>query len=105
MIERKLLPYEFLVRWGKDGRISGQHIQYREFVVDGEEVIAERLGRAFPVIEDGDFPLSDILSELQISQSRSICELTRLVEELSDQLADERTARKLLEDQTGDSNA
>jgi hypothetical protein len=103
-IERKAFPYEFLVRWDKGGRISGQHIQYRELVVDDGEVIAERLGRAFPVIEDGDFPLSDILSELQISQARTISELTKLIEELNDQLADERTARRLIEDKISDIN-
>lgn len=67
-------PYEFLIRWNQDGTVSGQHIQYREIVKDTEtgEVYSDRPGNALPVTEGGDYPLNDVLSEIQVLQATEI---------------------------------
>ena len=60
--------YEFLVRWDRDGHLSGAHAQFR-FVTRDETgaVQGEFLGPAEPVAIAGaaGFPLADILSDMQ----------------------------------------
>lgn len=63
-------PYELLVRWGSDGRLSGAHVQFR-FVTTTEDgkPVGEFIGPPEPVGTAGQtgFPLSDILSDLTIA--------------------------------------
>lgn len=67
-------PYEFLIRWDQDGAVSGQHVQYREVVKDTEtgEIYSDKPGDALPITEMGDYPLSDVLAEVQILQAAEI---------------------------------
>lgn len=61
-------PYEFLARWGRDGRLAGAHAQFRYVTMaDDGTVLGEFVGAAEPVavMEAAGFPLSDILSPLQ----------------------------------------
>jgi hypothetical protein len=63
-------PYEFLVRWDRDGRLAGAHAQFRYVtVVDDGTVVGEFVGPAEPVAVAGGngFPLSDILDAVQIA--------------------------------------
>lgn len=63
-------PYELLVRWGSDGRLSGVHVQFR-FVTTTEDgkPIGEFIGPPEPVGTAGrsGFPLSEILSDLTVA--------------------------------------
>lgn len=62
-------PYEFLVRFDKDGKLAGAHIQFRTFVIDedGTTVLSEKVGDAQPVEMAGQtgFPLADVLADVQ----------------------------------------
>ncbi|MFC5311314.1 hypothetical protein [Azospirillum rugosum] len=58
--------YEFLVRWDRDGRLSGAHAQFRYVTRDEDgAVLGEFIGAAEPVAVAGadGFPLSDILDQ------------------------------------------
>ena len=69
-------PYEFLVRWDRAGRLSGAHTQFRYVTVDENgSVLGELIGAAEAVGVTG-FPLSDILSQLQIA-ALTECEAMR----------------------------
>lgn len=61
------LPYEFLARWDdKTGVFRGAHIQFIENVLDDTgEIIAQKLGPARSVGDGKDFPIADILSQMQ----------------------------------------
>lgn len=48
-IERKTVPYEYLVRFNADGSIRGQHIKYLDVLTDGGKVISEQEGGALSV--------------------------------------------------------
>ena len=63
-------PYEFLARWDRSGRLSGAHAQFRYVTTAGDgSVIGEFAGAAEPVAIAGaaGFPLSDLLSEMQVA--------------------------------------
>ncbi len=66
-------PYELLVRWNKDGTVSGAHVQFLESLTKDGALIYERVGEAIPVSMSGEagFPLADILSDVQISALRT----------------------------------
>lgn len=64
------LPYEFLVRWDRQGNLAGAHAQFR-FVTTDEAgtVIGEFVGPAEPVAVAGanGFPLAAVLTQEQIA--------------------------------------
>jgi hypothetical protein len=62
------LPYEFLARWDdKTGAFRGAHIQFIENVLDdGGNIVSQHLGQARSVGDAKDFPLADILSQVQV---------------------------------------
>lgn len=61
-------PYELLVRWDRDGKIGGAHVQWRYVIKDEDtgETVGETLTPAEPVaVASGKgFPLQDILSRI-----------------------------------------
>lgn len=59
------LPYEFLARWGADGRLQGCHVQWRYVVSDDNTTVSESLGDAEGVTSATSYPLSELLSALQ----------------------------------------
>lgn len=61
---KKDLPYEFLVRWGFDGKIAGVHVQRRIVIEENGVIISEKLTNAVSVKDSGDYPLSDIIGEI-----------------------------------------
>ncbi|MBJ7413852.1 MAG: hypothetical protein JHC88_00015 [Niveispirillum sp.] len=65
------LPYEFLVRWGTDGTLSGAHIQYR-YITTGPDglPLGEFISPPEPVSAEG-YPLETILTPEQIAAFRS----------------------------------
>ena len=70
MIEKKTVPYEFLVRFNHDGTIKGQHIKYLEVLVDADQVLSEKEGDALPV-GDGGMLLEAALGEVGAGLSRA----------------------------------
>ena len=57
-------PYEFLVRWDKDGIIAGAHVGFRTITRKDGAVIADTLDAVLPVaigIKEG-FPLAEIFA-------------------------------------------
>jgi len=63
-IEKKTRPYEFLVRWGQGGAITGAHVQMIEEVIEDGTVLAAKIQDAQPVALAGSigFPLEQVLS-------------------------------------------
>lgn len=65
-IETKM-PYEFLVRWDKEGKLSGEHVGFRTITKkDGVEIV-DTVDPVMPVadgLREG-FPLADILALVQ----------------------------------------
>jgi hypothetical protein len=65
-------PYELLIRWDKDGKIAGAHVQWRYVIRDPEQpgqIVGETVTGAEPVSLDGEaagFPLADILDQVAI---------------------------------------
>ncbi|WP_448207295.1 hypothetical protein [Azospirillum sp. sgz302134] len=63
-------PYEFLVRWDRNGHLAGAHAQFR-YVTRGDDgaFAGEFVSPAEPVAVAGasGFPLADLLSEVQAS--------------------------------------
>lgn len=79
-------PYEFLVRWDQDGKLVGAHIQYRYVTRAGVDVIGEFLGPAISVTlkgEDGAFPLSEILSDIERG---ALAKVTKVEQEKAEML-------------------
>lgn len=62
-------PYELLVRWDADGRISGAHVQWRHLLLEAGRTVGESLSPAEPVAAGlaGGFPLADILTPVQLA--------------------------------------
>ncbi|WP_044563845.1 hypothetical protein [Azospirillum sp. B4] len=61
------LPYEFLARWGTDGKLQGCHVQWRYIVSDGTTTVAESLSEAQTVTSATTYPLSDLLDQIQLA--------------------------------------
>ena len=64
-------PYEFLVRWNKDGTIQGSHVGWLDTVKKDGEILTQTPSNVEAVGADG-FPLNDILSQLQIDSLKEI---------------------------------
>ncbi|WP_372400539.1 hypothetical protein ABMY26_35935 (plasmid) [Azospirillum sp. HJ39] len=89
-------PYEFLVRWDTEGRLSGAHAQFRYITLDKDGMpIGEFIGAAEPVAAAGatGFPLAEILSPLQIAalaeRDAALAERDALAERLAGLMAQE----------------
>lgn len=78
-------PYELLVRWDQDGKISGAHVRWRYVVKDDGtgETVGETLTEAEPVaVASGKgFPLQDILSQVH---SDALIELSKAQAQLAE---------------------
>ena len=61
-------PYEFLVRWDKDGKLSGAHVAFCDTVKKDGEVIQQTpcAVQAVAVGTQAGFPLAEILDQLHI---------------------------------------
>lgn len=64
----EIKPYEFLVRWKKDGTISGAHVGFRTLTFKDGIEIADTPNNVMPVAvgEASGYPLTDILNQAQI---------------------------------------
>jgi len=60
-------PYEVLVRW-KDGKLVGAHYQFStKYFDEDDELISEKLGEPTSIsVHDREFPISEILNEIDI---------------------------------------
>jgi len=67
-------PYEFLIRWNKDGIIQGAHIAFLDTVLKDGEIINQTQSSVESVAigEQIGFPLADVLSQLQIDALKQI---------------------------------
>jgi hypothetical protein len=69
-MQTTMRPYEFLVRWGADGTLSGAHCQYRYVTTDETgAVIGDFIEPAKPVAlaAQAGFPLSEVLNAVQVA--------------------------------------
>lgn len=82
-------PYEFLVRWDRDGRLAGAHVQFRYVTVDDGAVVGEFVGAAEPVGLAGasGFPLADILPAIQAAAIAALESVTAERDALAAQIA------------------
>lgn len=82
-------PYEFLARWDQTGNLVGAHIQRRFVTRNGDTIVAEAVGQPQPVALDGngDFPLADIMTEVQVGAIAQANALTAQVTEAQTALA------------------
>jgi hypothetical protein len=66
-IEKKQVPYEFLVRMNAQGQIAGAHVQFLEQIVEDGTVLSEKVLDAQPVSLAGEsgFPISQIINDVQ----------------------------------------
>ena len=67
-------PYEFLIRWDNSGVIQGAHIAFLETVLKDEQVITQTQSSVESVEIAGQlgFPLSDVLSQIQIDALKQV---------------------------------
>jgi hypothetical protein len=70
MMNAEKKPYELLVRWGRDGKLQGAHVQWAMLITDDTgAVVGCYPGHAEPVAvrpDESGFPLSDVLNQMQI---------------------------------------
>ena len=78
-------PYEFLVRWNKDGTIQGSHVGWLDTVKKDGEILTQTPSNVEAVGADG-FPLNDILSQLQIDALKEIERLKAEIERLKQEV-------------------
>jgi hypothetical protein len=74
-------PYELLIRWDQQGQLAGAHVQYRYVIKDSDQIIGESVGQAEP-LTIGDFPLTDLLNQVQADALAKIEQLKFEVERL-----------------------
>jgi hypothetical protein len=93
-------PYEFLVRWGLDGKLSGAHIIHRYVIEDGGVLRDGGVTPARPVATAGEvgFPLADILQQLQIDALAKIDGVVLQAQALQRQLDEIAADKAALED-------
>ncbi len=97
------VPYEFLVRWGRDSKVQGCHVVWATIIERDGVFVSQTSGLAMPVSDSQlpatsgtvePFPLSDVLTQLQIDalgeldQFKSLCteqkgEIGRLTNKVS----------------------
>ena len=67
-------PYEFLIRWDKDGIIQGAHIAFLDTVLKDGEIINQTQSsvESVAIAEQVGFPLADVLSQLQIDVLKQV---------------------------------
>jgi len=90
-------PYEFLVRWGKDGAIAGAHVGMRTLTYrDGVEIADKP--EAVVLVSIGaasGYPLAEILTEIQLgaiaAMDKAVAEKDALAATL-EQVTNERDA-------------
>lgn len=58
-------PYELLVRWDQDGKLSGAQMQHRYVIRDGAKIVGESVGNAEALDLSKGFPVQDVLTSAQ----------------------------------------
>ena len=78
-------PYEFLIRWDKNGIIQGAHIAFLDTVLKDGEIVTQTQSSVESVAigEQVGFPLADVLSQLQIDALKQVDVLNAEIAELS----------------------
>ena len=67
-------PYEFLIRWDKDGIIQGAHIAFLDTILKDGEIISQTQSsvESVAIAEQVGFSLADVLSQLQIDALKQV---------------------------------
>ena len=67
-------PYEFLIRWDKNGIIQGAHIAFLDTVLKDGEIVTQTQSsvESVAIAEQVGFPLLDVLSQLQIDALKQV---------------------------------
>ena len=89
-MQTRQIPYEFMVRWDRDGRLAGAHVQFRYVTAtDAGAFVGEFVGAAEPVAAAGasGFPLHDILPEVQAAALATLEAVTAERDALAARLA------------------
>lgn len=75
-------PYEALFRWDQEGKLIGGHVQRRFVITVDGVVVGEDVRPAAPIALDGngDFPLVDIMTEVQAGAVAQVNALTAQLE-------------------------
>ena len=78
-------PYEFLIRWDKSGVIQGAHIAFLETVLKDDQIVTQTQSTVESVEIAGQlgFPLSDVLSQIQIDALKQVDVLNAEIEVLN----------------------
>jgi hypothetical protein len=94
-IQKTTTPYEFLIRWGKDGSISGAHVKWLDTVRDDDTIISEKEGVAIPVSLAGEagYPIGDIFAAIDTT-AKSTAESALASIALADQQAADLVAKQ-----------
>ena len=90
MLEKKLLPYEFMARW-TDGKLAGAHVGFITQIVENGVVLSSTAGEVMPVdVGSGKgYPLADIMSQLHID---ALVEVETAKAELASAVAEKEKA-------------
>lgn len=84
-LKKQRIPYEVLVRFDEKGQYKGAHVAYISQVVENGQVLVSNTELA--EVNDENFPLLDVMNEVQASAIRRVevldTELNNLNSELS----------------------
>ena len=74
-VERR--PYEFLVRWGLDGKLQASHAQYRRVIIEDDGSLTD--GGVDPLLPSNapGYPLEEFLSAAQAAAVRHASDMTQ----------------------------
>jgi hypothetical protein len=83
-------PYELLVRWRQDGTLQAAHVQWATLIINDDGTIAGWYPGDIQTVDvgkGGNFPLADILSDVQSSALVSLAAEQEKSAALEDQVA------------------
>lgn len=73
-IKKKIVPYEFLVRFNDLGELKGAHVGFMTVISEGDVILSRNIENVQPVAigEVLGFPLAEILDVIQIEALKSV---------------------------------
>lgn len=107
-LEKKILPYEFLVRWDEQGNLSGAHFVPRQITIFDGETIKDEIANPIPLrMQDGKIntglpeemtaAIGDVIGAAMVNMTATTASLTERVTDLEGQLTEAKTGRETAE--------
>lgn len=90
------IPYEILIRFGKDGKPQGAHVQYRRLVVLDGEILKDEEQPAEPLSIDN-FPASSIIGDTATSALARVNDVEGMLRQAQAAVTSERSMRQKAE--------